>query len=54
VGVAEAAITAGLVAIGIPQAVAMSTAIVYRLATYFVPAIYGYMSLTLMRRRGYL
>lgn len=54
VGVAEAAITAGLVAIGIPEAVAMSTAIVYRLATYFVPAIYGYVSLTLMRRRGFL
>jgi uncharacterized membrane protein YbhN (UPF0104 family) len=54
VGVAEAAITAGLVAIGIPQAVAMSTAIVYRLATYFVPAFYGYVSLQIMRRRGYL
>jgi uncharacterized membrane protein YbhN (UPF0104 family)/tRNA A-37 threonylcarbamoyl transferase component Bud32 len=54
VGVAEAAITAGLVAIGIPQAVAMSTAIVYRIATYVAPAIYGYVSLTLMRRRGYL
>ena len=54
VGVAEAAITAGLVAIGIPQVVAMSTAIVYRFATYLVPAIYGYVSLTLMRRRGYL
>jgi uncharacterized membrane protein YbhN (UPF0104 family) len=54
VGVAEAAITAGLVAIGIPQAAAMSTAIVYRLATYVVPAIYGYVSLSLMRRRGYL
>jgi len=54
VGVAEAALTAGLVAIGIPEAAAMSTAIVYRLATYFVPAIYGYVSLTLMRRRGYL
>ena len=54
VGVAEAAITAGLVAVGIPQGVAMSTAIVYRLATYAMPAIYGYVSLTLMRRRGYL
>ena len=54
VGIAEAAITAGLVAIGIPQAVALSTAIVYRLATYVVPAIYGYVTLTLMRRRGYL
>ena len=54
VGVAEAAFTAGLVAIGIPQAAAMSTAIVYRLATYLVPAAYGYVSLTLMRRRGYL
>ncbi len=54
VGVYEAALTAGLVAIGIPQAAAMSTAIVYRLATYAVPAVYGYISLTLMRRRGYL
>ena len=54
VGVMEAALTAGLIAIGIPQAVAMSTAIVYRLATYVVPAVYGYVSLTLMRRRGYL
>ena len=54
VGVAEAAITTGLVAIGVPQAVAMSTAIVYRFATYFVPAIYGFVSLNLMRRKGYL
>ena len=54
VGVAAVATTAGLVAIGIPQAVALSTAIVYRLATYVVPAIYGYLSLDLMRRRGYL
>ncbi|MDP2013802.1 MAG: lysylphosphatidylglycerol synthase domain-containing protein, partial [Actinomycetota bacterium] len=54
IGIAEAAITAGLVAIGIPDSVAMSTAIVYRLATYLVPAIYGYVSLNLMRRRGYL
>ena len=54
VGVAEAAITAGLVAIGIPQTVAMSTAITYRLATYFVPAIYGYLSMRMMRRLGYL
>lgn len=54
VGVYEAALTAGLVAIGIPQAAAMSTAIVYRLATYMVPAVYGYASLALMRRRGYL
>ena len=54
VGVYEAALTAGLVALGIPQAAAMSTAIVYRLATYAVPAVYGYISLSLMRRRGYL
>jgi uncharacterized membrane protein YbhN (UPF0104 family) len=54
VGVMEAALTAGLVAIGIPQAAAMSTAMVYRLATYVVPAVYGYVSLNLMRRRGYL
>lgn len=54
VGVYEAALTAGLVALGIPQAAAMSTAIVYRLATYAVPAVYGYVSLSVMRRRGYL
>jgi uncharacterized membrane protein YbhN (UPF0104 family) len=54
VGVMEAALTAGLMAIGIEQTVAMSTAIAYRLATYFVPPFYGYASLSIMRRKGYL
>jgi uncharacterized membrane protein YbhN (UPF0104 family) len=54
VGVMEAALTAGLMAIGIDQTAAMSTAIAYRLATYFVPPFYGYASLSIMRGKGYL
>jgi uncharacterized membrane protein YbhN (UPF0104 family) len=54
VGVAEAALTAGLVAVGVPEATAFSTAIAYRIATYYIPPIYGYVSLRTMRSHGYL
>ena len=54
VGVAEAALTAGLVAVGVPEATAFSTAIAYRIATYYVPPIYGYVSLRTLRSHGYL
>jgi len=35
-GVAEAAYTAGLVALGVPNAAAMSTAIAFRMVTYYL------------------
>jgi len=41
VGVAEAALTAGLIAIGIPDGTAASTAIAYRLVTFYLPPLWG-------------
>ena len=40
-GVSEAALTAGLVALGVPNTAAMSTAIAYRLVTFYLPPIWG-------------
>jgi len=53
-GVAEAALTAGLVSIGVPNTAAMSTAIVYRLATFYLPPIWGSMATRWLRSRSYL
>ena len=36
-GVAEAGYTAGLVALGVPNAAAMSTAMSFRLVTFYLP-----------------
>jgi len=54
IGVSEAALTAGLTAVGIPQSAALSAAIVYRMATFYIPPAYGAIALKGMRRRGYL
>jgi uncharacterized protein (TIRG00374 family) len=53
-GVAEAALTAGLVALGIPNTAAMSTAIVYRLATFYLPPIWGSLATRWLKQRSYL
>jgi uncharacterized membrane protein YbhN (UPF0104 family) len=54
IGVSEAALTAGLAAIGIDQAAALSAAIVYRAATFYIPPVYGAVALKRMRVAGYL
>ncbi len=54
IGVSEAALTAGLTAVGVPQSAALSAAIVYRVATFYVPPAYGAVALKSMRKRGYL
>jgi uncharacterized protein (TIRG00374 family) len=53
-GVAEAGYTAGLVALGVPHAAAMSTAIAYRLATYYLPPIWGGVSMKWLRSHSYI
>ena len=40
VGVAEAGFTAGLIAIGIPDAAATSTALAFRLVTFYLPPLW--------------
>ena len=53
-GVAEAAYTAGLVALGVPSAPAMSTAIAFRIVTYYLPPIWGAIAMRWLRQRSYL
>jgi uncharacterized membrane protein YbhN (UPF0104 family)/tRNA A-37 threonylcarbamoyl transferase component Bud32 len=54
IGVAEAGLTAGLVAVGVPDAPAFATALTYRLATYYLPPIWGYVSLRWLSDKGYV
>jgi uncharacterized membrane protein YbhN (UPF0104 family) len=54
VGVAEAALTAGLIAIGIPDGAAASTAIAYRLATFYLPPLWGVFGMRWMKSQSHL
>ena len=53
-GVAEAAYTAGLVALGVPNAAALSTAIAFRMVTYYLPPIWGAVAMRWLRQHSYL
>ncbi len=53
-GVAEAGYTAGLQAIGIPSAIAISTAIAFRLVTFYLPPIWGSFAMRWLRRNSYV
>jgi uncharacterized membrane protein YbhN (UPF0104 family) len=53
-GVAEAAYTAGLVGLGVPNEVALPTAITFRLVTYYLPPIWGAGAMRWLRKRSYL
>ena len=50
IGAAEAAITAGLVALGVDESTAFAIAFTHRLATYYLPPIWGYFSLRWLTR----
>ena len=54
VGVTEAALTAGLVAIGVPEATAFATAITTRVCTFYLPPVWGYVAMRWLRRNQYL
>jgi uncharacterized protein (TIRG00374 family) len=54
VGVAEAALTAGLIAIGVPEGAAASTAIAYRLATFYLPPLWGVFAMRWMKGQSHL
>ena len=53
-GVAEAGFTAALVAFGIPHAAALSTAMAFRLVTYYLPPIWGGFAMKWLRGRAYV
>jgi uncharacterized membrane protein YbhN (UPF0104 family) len=54
VGVTEGALTAGFVAVGVPEGVAFSAAICYRMCTFYLPPIWGWFAFNSLRRDGYL
>ena len=53
-GVTEAGFTVGLQAIGVPSAIAVSTAITYRLVTFYLPPIWGAAAMRWLRRHDYV
>jgi uncharacterized membrane protein YbhN (UPF0104 family) len=53
-GVAEAALTAGLVAAGVPEEIAVAAAISHRLVTAYLPPVFGWYGSKWLTGRGYL
>jgi uncharacterized membrane protein YbhN (UPF0104 family) len=53
-GVAEAGYTAALVALGVPNATAISTAIAFRLVTFYLPPIWGGPAMRWLGRQDYV
>jgi uncharacterized protein (TIRG00374 family) len=54
VGVTEAALTAGFVAIGVDQSTALAAAISYRVVTYDTPPIIGFEASRWLQRQQFL
>jgi uncharacterized membrane protein YbhN (UPF0104 family) len=54
VGVTEAALTAGFVAIGVDSTTAMAAAITYRLVTFYAPPLLGYFAMRSLRQQRLL
>ena len=54
IGVAEAALTAGFMALGVPDATAFAAALTCRMVTYYSPPLPGWFALRWMQRRHYL
>jgi uncharacterized protein (TIRG00374 family) len=54
VGVSEAILTAGLVAIGVDQAAAFAIAVTFRVASAYLPPVWGWFSLQWLQRNDYL
>jgi uncharacterized membrane protein YbhN (UPF0104 family)/tRNA A-37 threonylcarbamoyl transferase component Bud32 len=54
IGAAEAALSAGLIAMGVDQSTAFAIAITKRLCSFYLPPIWGYFSLRWLSRKGYV
>ena len=54
VGVGEAALTAGLVAVGIPSGPAFAIAVTQRLSTSYIPDIFGAYAVRWLRKDDYI
>jgi uncharacterized membrane protein YbhN (UPF0104 family)/tRNA A-37 threonylcarbamoyl transferase component Bud32 len=54
IGAAEASLSAGLIAMGVGESTAFAVAITQRLCTFYLPPIWGYVSLRWLSHKGYL
>ena len=54
IGAAEASYSAGLIALGVDEPTAVAIAITQRLWTFYLPPIWGYVSLRWLTRMGYV
>jgi len=54
IGVMEAALMTGLIAAGIDTTTAAGTALLFRLATFYLPPIWGWIALRWLQRHSYL
>jgi uncharacterized membrane protein YbhN (UPF0104 family) len=54
IGVVEAALAAGLIAAGIDNATATATALVFRMATFYLPPLWGWAAVRWLEQRSYL
>jgi uncharacterized membrane protein YbhN (UPF0104 family)/tRNA A-37 threonylcarbamoyl transferase component Bud32 len=54
IGAAEASLSAGLIAVGVDESTAFAIAITQRLSTFYLPPIWGYLSLRWLSKRGYV
>jgi uncharacterized membrane protein YbhN (UPF0104 family) len=54
IGVTEAALTAGFIAIGVDEATAFAAAITYRVVTYYTPPVIGFGALRWLQRQRFL
>jgi glycosyltransferase 2 family protein len=54
IGVAEAGLTAGLVAVGIPEQTALAAALIHRLLTYYLPPVWGFVAMRWLGRHAFI
>jgi glycosyltransferase 2 family protein len=54
IGAAEAALSAGLITMGVDESTAFAVAVTQRLCTFYLPPIWGYVSLQWLSRKGYV
>ncbi len=54
IGVSEAGLIAGLVAVGVDEPTALGATVTHRMITYYLPPIWGWASLRWLGRRGFV
>lgn len=54
IGVTEAGLTAGLTAVGVPNDTAIAAVLIYRMCSYYLPPIWGWVSMRWLQRHDYL